>query len=486
MLKFVYTGLILSLFVGSYAASGNVSSKKKVLPVKKINKSLNRDKVTNYKFGKSNFKEAAEAAINRGVGFAKGKSDYQSARYRQVQSQLAFLPSAYIELSKSNTDLDYTHERSQYGIRNQREKSSQVQGVISQNLFHGFYTINNTKAMKDYSDAAKWKLENERQNIIYNALEAVCRLWYTKEKFKYAKMKEENLHKALIAEKDKLSAGVSTKYDVSKAKADYAEAIYFADEAKFELLAAQAEFKKVTTLDPLNEVELPNLEIEVPENVNKLKLIAFEANPAIMEAKYAQKAADHYVNAVIGKLGPRVDLKVSVGRYLNSYNDALNGSPIERRNKNSRSIALSATIPIFENGESGNTYSEIALAREAAKKSAFEVKDQQNTVEKDCVTSFEQYKTSLTLINSATQAVNSAEVGVEGERQESELGLKSLTETLVREKQLCDLRISLAEAKYKLVLAKGKMMQSMGKLSLQNLYKQPKKTSHNFDSKKRI
>lgn len=428
------------------------------------------------KAGVTNFYDAAISALAKSNGFAKHKSDYRTAQKKQFQSHLSFLPSIHIEVNKSNSNTDYTQYRQSYpNAMNRKDKNTQIQGVLSQNIFHGFYTFNNNRAMSANTVAAKWKLENEKQTLLYNVLDAVCRLWYTKERFKYAKMKEENLEKALRAERDKFKAGISTKYDVSKAEADYAEAVYMADEAKFQLLSAKAVYKKIASMEPLSEVELPDFKIDIPENVAKLKVIAFKANPAVLEAMYAKEAADKYCNAVIGKLGPRCDLKATVGRNLQSNNQSIANliNPGEKAtdNRNTKSISLSLTIPIFENSESGNTFSEISLAREAAAKAAFEVKDQQSTLERDCVMSFEQYKTALSLIESAKSAVHSAEIGVEGDHQESDLGLKSLTETLVREKQLCDLRTSLAEAKYRLVLAKGQIMKAMGRLSLQDLYK---------------
>lgn len=439
-------------------------------------KKSNDDVVTVEEVGVTNFYDAATSALAKSNGFAKHKSDYKTAQKKQFQSRLSFLPSITIEASKSNSNTDFTqHRESDPNAARKREKDTQIQGVLTQNLFHGFYTFNNNRAMTANTIAAKWRLENEKQTLLYNVLEAVCKLWYTKEKFKYAKMKEENLEKALHAEQDKFKAGIATKYDVSKAEADYAEAVYMADEAKFELLSAKAVYKKTASMDPLADVELPDFEIDLPESVEKLKVMAVKANPAVLEAMYAKEAADNYCTAVIGKLGPRCDLKATIGRSLHSNNRSIDYSinPGEKvtDNRNTKSVALTLTIPVFENSESGNTFSEISLAREAATKASFELKDQQSTLERDCVTSFEQYKTALSLIESAKSAVHSAEIGVEGDHQESDLGLKSLTETLVREKQLCDLRTSLAEAKYRLVLAKGQIMKAMGRLSLHDLYK---------------
>ncbi len=422
---------------------------------------------------KTNFEAGVNIAIHRTSKIARLTSEYKSARFKQLQSKLTILPNIHAEFSKSNSNDDYTQE--QKGTQNytRRSKDGNTQVVLSQNVFNGFSTINNMKASEENANAAKWKLESETQQVIYNILEATCTLWYSTEKSKFANMKKENLEKALKGEKARFAAGLATKFDVSKAEADYAEAIYFADQAKFELLAARANFKKLTTLVPLDEVELPNINIDIPNDINEIKKIAAANNPLLLSAMFTQKASEHILDATYGKLGPKCDVKVAFGRSLHRRNNApAQGDVKYTENKNFKSITFSATLPIFENHEgSGNTYSAISLAHEESKRAACDVVIQRTVVENECITNYEQYVTCKSLIKSASTAVHSAEVGVAGDRQESELGMKSITETLVREKQLCDLRISLAEAKHKLVLAKGKILQSMGKLTFDNVMK---------------
>lgn len=422
---------------------------------------------------KTNFEAGTNIAIHRTSKIARLTSEYQSARQKQLQTKLTILPNIHAEFSRGNSNEDYTQEQKGSVGYTRRSKDGNAQIVLSQNVFNGFSTVNNMKASEENANAAKWKLEAETQQVIYSILEATCTLWYSTEKFKFANMKRENLEKALKGEKARFVAGLATKFDVSKAEADYAEAIYSADQSKFELLAARANFKKLTTLVPLDDVELPDICIDIPEDINEIKKIAFTNNPLLLSAMFAQKASEHLLDATYGRLGPKCDLKLSLGKSLHRRNNApVSGDRKYTENKNFKSISFTATLPIFENSEgSGNTYSAIALAREESKRAACDVVIQRTAVENDCITNYEQYVTCKSLIKSASTAVHSAEVGVAGDRQESELGMKSITETLVREKQLCDLRISLAEAKHKLVLAKGKILQSMGKLTFDNVVK---------------
>ena len=87
-------------------------------------------------------------------------------------------------------------------------------------------------------------------------------------------------------------------------------------------------------------------------------------------------------------------------------------------------------------------------------------------MKKECSVSYNNYITAMSMIKASESAVKSAKIGAEGDRQESALGLKSNTETLVRENQMYDSKKSLARSKAQLVLAKAAMLRLMGKLNL--------------------
>ena len=416
---------------------------------------------------KTTFKDAVAAAMKNSSSYAISKIDNVSARLSKTNAYAVLAPNIELVASatKSSSNSSYTNPMRDRisGESSENSGTVTVEGVLTQNLFHSFTTTNNYKSKKAAATAAEWKLESDTANLIYSVAESLTNLWYTHEDYKSAKMKMENLAKELEAQNSSFAAGAATKYDVAKAKANYEQSIYEAKLAELNIISAAAEFTRITGLTPTDNIELPNLDgISLPQNQAELEKIALKNNPGILQAKFLEQAACYDLKSTKGRLGPRVDFtaRANMSHVVNNMNDW------ESYKRNGGSIAVQLTMPILSSSESsGNTYCAISMANEAAKKAAYQVKDTMNTIKKECRVSFNNYESAISMIKASESAVTSAKVGADGDRQESALGLKSNTETLVRENQMYDSRKSLARSRAQFVLAKAAMLRLMGKLN---------------------
>lgn len=421
--------------------------------------------------GKITFKDAVAAAMNNSASYAISKIDNVTARLNKTNAYAVLAPN--IELVASAVKMNHTQSYSNREMNRLRGESNNnsgevaVEGVLTQNIFHSFTTTNNYKSKSAAYKAANWRLVLDTSNLIYSVAESLANLWYAHEDYKSAKMKMENLEKELNAQKSSFAAGAATKYDVAKAKANYEQSVYESNLAKLNIISAAAEFTRITGLIPADDIELPNFDnIAMPKDQQELEQIALKNNPGILQAKFAEQSANYDLKAARGRLGPKVDFLARTNVVNNINHDDDRASTKSNR----YSIALQVSMPILSSSESsGNAYCMISIANEAAKKAAYQVKDAMNTIKKECLVSFNNYQSAVSMIKASESAVISAKVGADGDRQESALGLKSNTETLVRENQMYDSRKSLARSKAQLVLAKAAMLRLMGKLDTKML-----------------
>lgn len=430
--------------------------------VKKDAKPKQAEKQKKKKDGATNLQDAMRAALKNSAGYAISKIDNVLAGMAQRNAMHAFGPSLEVSGSAGQTKGDRSDIKTD-------STSTGLELVGSLNIFHGLTTTNNLNSRTEAKKAAKWKLDSETSNLIYSVTECIVNLWYAHEDFKSAAVKKDNLFKELQAQKNSFKAGAATKFDVARAEASYEQAVYEADTARQGILSAEAEYERLTGEKPTDTIKLPEFAMRMPKSKDELESIALRDNPGILEAKHAEKASLYDLRSARGRLAPKIDLIARTG-FSDHHNRGGILNTQSARTRNHYSVSLNMNIPVIPNSESqGNTYCHIAMANEQAKKAAFNVKNIIVSIKKDCAVNFNNYIIAMSLIKASESAVKSAMIGAEGDRQESALGLKSNTETLVRENQMYDSKKSLARSKAQLILAQAAMMRLMGRLDLKSI-----------------
>jgi outer membrane protein len=336
---------------------------------------------------------------------------------------------------------------------------------VSQNLFNGFATLNRVKASDNAVKAAENKLKFEEQKLILQVLDAYTSIWVGRQKVAALKKKEENLKKTMESKNTSLEAGMGTPSEVAQAKANYSKAVYEKIEAETELFTAEANFEKLTTLKPKGKnIELPNLDLELPKNLDELIVQAMAKNANILARKFEERAAFNNLKAAKGSLLPSCNLALNAGK--NFQKEKFNSS------RNSVSASVEVDVPVFANSASqGNTYSAIEIANQQALKATFTAEDTVLDIKKECVDTWNKYVSAGAMIKAGRSAVKSAELSAEGNLEESAIGTKSNTEILVEENQLLDAKIQLANSRKQKIMSGITILVLSGDLDLQILFK---------------
>jgi TolC family type I secretion outer membrane protein len=416
------------------------------------------------------FEEAVVAAYNNNPGWFASQTETRIADEQLTQAKMLYLPdvSGKISSSRKRSDISETGDTNTATAVNARgsvEETGTSMGLsVVQNVFNGFSTVNTIEARENSAKAAHHKLKYEEQNLIVKVLEAYAKIWVGRQKVTAMKKKEENLKKTLDSQNSSLEAGVVTPSDVAQASANHQKAIFERIEAETELFSAESEFEKLTGLKADKDLELPELNIQIPESLDKLIAQALSSDHSIKYYQLLERSAENSLNATRGGLSPRCDLTLQAARSLSKkkYNNS----------QNDYVASLEVTVPIFSNSQSqGNTYSSIAIANQKALEAKFKAEDAILEVKKNCVVNWNSYLSATAMIKASRSAVKSAELSSASNLEESELGTKSNTDVLVKENQLLESRIDFAKSRGQKLIAVVKLYALTGNLSLSSVLK---------------
>ncbi|MDR0968749.1 MAG: TolC family protein [Holosporaceae bacterium] len=437
----------------------------------------------------SSFEEAAVAAYNGNNKWKAQQTEKKIAEEELTQSKMLFLPSVNGKISSSRSGGESVEDKQEpqydnngsfkgYGRRlyrggSPKSTTTRMDLEIDQNLFNGFSTVNTVKAKDFANKAAHHKLKSEEQELLNSIVETCANVWAKRRIVFATKAEEENLKKYVDALDSMLEAGVSTQADVAAANASYQNAVHDRVQAESELLASEAEFETLTGLKAGENMQLPNINASLPESLDKLVALAMSVNHQLRHSKLKARSADHELAAAKGKLSPKLDFKVSVGKDLSksAYNDSY---PEENRSfnsaKNNYVATLEATIPIFENSPyQGNSYSSIAIANQRALQAKFASEDSLRQIKKECIVNWNKYVSAKSKIVASLSAVKSGEIKSLNNLEEIEIGTKSITDIVNDEERLKDARINYAKAMAEKITSAAKILELCGKLDLRSL-----------------
>lgn len=399
--------------------------------------------------------EAFKAVYKNNPSFAKMKSEKKTADEALTQAKIMFLPNiqGQVGVTRSGHYKNYesyfnrSFNFNEYSKETNTSKSFGI--TVTQNLFNGLASVNRLESASNSQKSAYHRLKANENQLLIKTAESYLNVWAGRQKVDAYIKKEKNLKQTLSAKKSSLTAGMGTEAEVAQAESNYQKAIYERIAAETELSNHIAAFEKLTGKKADGKIELPALKLKLPDSLGALINKINTLNHTILYYKFAALAAKDALNVTKGGLAPRCDLSLQAKRDVTRKNST------PPSNADEHFVAsLEITVPIFQNSPtSGNTYSQINIDNEKLQQAECDLKDVVNEVKKACVENWTTYKAMAAMIKSSEAAVKSAELASASDNEESQLGLKSNTDVLVKENQLLDSKIDLVNACQKRFLA---------------------------------
>jgi outer membrane protein len=319
--------------------------------------------------------------------------------------------------------------------------------------------LNGVRQAESNIFGARESLRDTEQNVLLNGATAYMNVLRDTAILDLRKNNIIVLEEQLRQTRDRFIVGEVTRTDVAQAESSLASARsdYFTAQAL--LQTSIASYRQIIGVEPTRLEPARTIESLLPHSLGSAIELSNAEHPEIQAALHAVDAAALQVKLVEGELAPTVDL---VGNVQQNYN--LAGVPGERFLNGS--IAAKVTVPIYEGGE---VYARVRQAKETLGQSRLQADLQRDIVRAEVVSAWGQLDSARAVIQSSKAAVKSAEIALDGIRQEAEVGQRTTFDILFQQQVLLNTRVSLVVAQRDRVVASYAVMAAIGRLAAANL-----------------
>jgi outer membrane protein len=265
--------------------------------------------------------------------------------------------------------------------------------------------------------------------------------------------------------------GQVTQTDVSQAEARLALAQAALSAAEGQLQISRANFTQAVGLPP-GELAPPPALPGIPASFDAALDVAEQENPALRGAQYAEEAARSRVGEARAAYRPTVSVNASfqwqrqpLGQEF--FNTQFGTVPFQV-NPYNRTVTMSAiaTIPLFSGGMRG---SKVRQALEQDNEAIYSIENERRVV----LQAVSQAWASVTANNAQILAdevqVKAAALAAEGQRQETQVGLRTTIDVLNAEQQSQTAQLQLIDARHDEYVGAAQLLAAMGRLQIRYL-----------------
>ncbi len=268
---------------------------------------------------------------------------------------------------------------------------------------------------------------------------------------------EEVLRRQLEAVRDRFRVGEVTRTDVAQAEASYALATSQRRQAEGNLAVSRATYEKDVGEAP-GRLTPPETLPELPTNEGDAAKLASGANPNVVAAQFAQQAAEDQIRLVRGQFLPTLSLQAQISR-------SIEGGQVGFTN-DSMSLTAQLQIPIYE---AGAVFSQSRQAQQTVAQRRSQVDDARRSAFTSAAGAYEQLKSVRATIVSQKEQIRANEIALEGVKQESAVGSRTVLDVLNQEQTLFQSRVNLLQSQRDEVVAAFTLVNAVGRLSARDL-----------------
>jgi|HubBroStandDraft_1064217.scaffolds.fasta_scaffold00033_9 outer membrane protein len=245
-------------------------------------------------------------------------------------------------------------------------------------------------------------------------------------------------------------AGAATETDTSQAAARRSGAIAGELGAESQLATSRAKFRDVVGSDA-GRLAPPAILGQVPPTEDEAVVRALARNPALLAARQALEAARHQVEAVHGKLLPKLD-----GIAQIEHEDELFAKGVRL---NSATIGVQATVPLYE---AGNVYSQVRAAKEAVAQAEAQTVQAERDTRQQIGTAWNALEAARAQQRNFRDQIRANEVASRDTEREVEAGARTRLDVLNAQQELFASRINLVIAEHDIIVASFQLEAAVG------------------------
>jgi TolC family type I secretion outer membrane protein len=301
------------------------------------------------------------------------------------------------------------------------------------------------------------RLKSVEQDILFDATVSYVDVWRDQSILELNINNEQVLQRNLEASRDRFEVGEITRTDVAQSESRLARATAERIAADGNLNSSRAVFQRVVGDYP-GQLTQPDPAAGLPKQLEELTAISLDNDPEVIASEFAENAARANVRTVLGELLPSARLRGSL-----RYDDDQGISSTERQQAE---IIAEVTIPLYQQGAAS---SRVRQARQIAMQRRIEVDEARSQARQASIVAWEVLVTNRAQIESFRSEVATAEIALEGVRQENEVGERTVLDVLDAEQELLDAQVNLATARRDELVASYAMLRAMGRFTAEDL-----------------
>lgn len=397
-----------------------------------------------------------ESSLKAVLRYAYQHNPYLRAARTELQAVNEQLPQAMAgwrpTIGASGTISSVDTDGSFYGAQGSTSKTMGVS--FSQPLFRGLRTIAATKGAQATIEAQRYLLADTEQNLLYDVAAAYMDVVRDRAIVDLREQNEQVLRKQKEATKARYDVGDVTKTDLAQAEARLAQAEADQIRARGDLQGALAVYEQLVG-QKAGALDYPDNGQELPETLDESMAIAEGAHPLILAGLSLHRAAEEDVDKRFGELLPEISFDADWDRTY----DPQPGLVDETTN---RSVGLSASIPLYR---AGNTRSQVRQAKYTANQRYIELLDTRRKVRQGVIAAWENWMAVKAEIISRRAQVDAARLAREGVYAESEVGARTILDTLDADQELLQAQVDLVGARRDEIVALFSLWSAMGLLT---------------------
>lgn len=367
-----------------------------------------------------------------------------------AQANAGWLPSLSAAASATYLDVDSDPESSLDASNTEGELSITLQ----QPVYRGGQTVAAIKAAENMIRASIEGVKATEQAVLYEAANSYMGLLQSKALYDLEYNNKELLREQFKAAQERFDVGDATRTDVSQARARLANAEAGVITAQGQLRSAASTYEKVTGTLP-GTLSFPEIKLHLPKTLSDAQEIAEENNPALLAAKYNDAYAEYNVDNAFGALLPQVSLTGALSQTYEPYPGTLDEEDVA-------SLSLTASIPLYQ---AGSTRSKLRQAKYIKRQRQIEITEVLNTTRNNVVESWEALDSARAEIKAREKQVEASKIAREGVKQESQLGTRTILDSLDADQEYLEAQVAFVTAKTREKLATFSLALNIGLLT---------------------
>lgn len=328
-----------------------------------------------------------------------------------------------------------------------------VDVTVTQPLYRGGRTVAAVNRAENLVQAQRASLVATEQSVLLDAATAYLDVVRDQAVLDLTVNNEQVLRRQLEAAQDRFRVGEITRTDVSQSESRLARSTSDRIQAEGLLNASRAQFARLIGAPPARLVQ-PTVTVALPKTLQETIALGEQNNPNVIASRFNQQASEDNIDLVRGELLPSVSV---AGTLSKNWDQSQLVDESEQA-----SIVARVTVPIYEGGA---TTARVREAKQVANQRRIQIEETSRAARETAIRAWEALVTARASILSRQEQVRSADIALEGVRQEATVGSRTVLDVLDAEQELLNARVELVRSQRDELVAVFQVLAATGQLT---------------------